>query len=96
MEKGYAGGTIRQAYITMGAMLRSALMNDMISKHPMNGVLYNKPVRAVDDIHFLTIDAHRRFLKTAKRSRNCRQYALILETGLRTSASPKAPENKEM
>ena len=84
MEKTYAGGTIRQVYITMGAMLRSALMNDMISKHPMDGVLYTKPVRAVDDIHFLTIDDQKKFLETAERSHNYRQYALILETGLRT------------
>ena len=59
-------------------------MNDMILKHPMNGVLYTKPVRAVDDIHFLTIDEQQKFLETAKRSHNYRQYALILETGLRT------------
>ena len=84
MEKTYAGGTIRQAYIAMGTMFKSALMNDMIPKHPMNGVLYTKPVRAVDDIHFLTIDEQRKFLETAKRSHNYRQYALILETGLRT------------
>lgn len=84
MEKTYAGGTIRQTYITMGSMFKSALMNDMILKHPMNGVLYTKPVRAVDDIHFLTIDEQEKFLKTAKRSHNYRQYALLLETGLRT------------
>lgn len=84
MEKTYAGGTIRQAYIAMGTMFKSALMNDMILKHPMNGVLYTKPVRAVDDIHFLTIDEQQKFLETAKRSHNYRQYALILETGLRT------------
>ena len=84
MEKTYAGGTIRLTYIAMGTMLKSALMNDMISKHPMNGVLYTKPVRAVDDIHFLTIDEQRKFLATAKRSHNYRQYTLILETGLRT------------
>ena len=84
MEMTYAGGTIRQTYIAMGAMFRSALMNDMISKHPMNGVLYTKPVRAVDDIHFLTLDEQQRFLETARRSHNYRQYALILETGLRT------------
>lgn len=84
MEKTYAGGTIRQAYITMGTMFKSALMNDMILKHPMNGVLYTKPTRAVDDIHFLTIDEQQTFLEAAKRSHNYRQYALILETGLRT------------
>lgn len=84
MEKTYAGGTIRQTYIAMGTLFKSALMNDMILKHPMNGVLYTKPVRAIDDIHFLTIDEQRRFLETAKRSHNYSQYALILETGLRT------------
>ena len=84
MEKTYAGGTIRQTYIAMGTMFKAALMNDMISKHPMNGVLYTKPVRAADDIHFLTLDEQRKFLETAKRSHNYRQYALILETGLRT------------
>lgn len=84
MEESYAGGTIRQAYITMGSMFKSALMNDMILKHPMNGVLYTKPVRAVDDIHFLTVDEQEVFLEAAKRSHNYRQYALILETGLRT------------
>jgi len=84
MEKTYAGGTIRQAYIAMGTMFKSALMNDMISKHPINGVLYTKPTRSVDDIHFLTIDEQEKFLEIAKRSHNYRQYVLILETGLRT------------
>ena len=30
MEAKYSGGTIRQAYITMGTMFKSALMNDII------------------------------------------------------------------
>ena len=59
-------------------------MNDLIYKHPMDGVRYTKPVRAPDDIHFLTRDEQIRFLEVAKRSRNYNQYALILETGLRT------------
>ncbi|MBE6574570.1 MAG: site-specific integrase, partial [Ruminococcaceae bacterium] len=45
---------------------------------------YTKPVRAKDDIHFLTREEQRIFLQTAKRSHNYNQYALILETGLRT------------
>lgn len=68
----------------MGTMFRSAVMNDIILKHPMNGVRYTKPVRAVDDIKFLTIDEQDTFLETAKRSHNYRQYVLLLETGLRT------------
>lgn len=85
MEAIYAGSTIRQAYITMGTMLKAAVMNDIISKHPMDGVRYTKPVRAVDDIKFLTRDEQTKFLEAAKRSHNYRQYALLLETGLRTA-----------
>lgn len=84
MDADYAGSTIRQAYITMGTMFKAAKMNDLIAKHPMDGVWFTKPVRATDDIKFLTRDEQRVFLETAKRSRNYNQYALILETGLRT------------
>lgn len=85
MEEIYAGSTIRQAYITMGTFFKSARMNDIIVKHPMDGVRYTKPVRAVDDIKFLTVEEQARFLEVAKRSHNYRQYALLLETGLRTA-----------
>ena len=84
MEASYAGSTIRQTYIAMGTMFRAAVMNDIIQKHPMDGVRYTKPVRAPDDIHCLTRDEQIRFLEVAKRSHNYNQYALILETGLRT------------
>lgn len=84
MEADYAGSTIRQTYITMGTMLKSALMNDLIVKHPMNGVRYTKPVRAVNDIKYLTVEEQQKFIEAAKRSHNYYQYALILETGLRT------------
>ena len=84
MDADYADSTIRQAYITMGTMVKAAKMNDLIAKHPMDGVRFTKPVRATDDIKFLTRDEQRVFLETAKRSRNYNQYALILETGLRT------------
>jgi len=84
MNEDYAGSTIRQAFITMGTLFKSALMNDLIIKHPMNGVRYTKPVRAANDIKFLTVDEQKEFLEIAKRSHNYYQYALILETGLRT------------
>lgn len=84
MDAAYAGSTIRQTYIAMGTMFRSAVMNDIITKHPMDGVRYTKPVRAVDDIKYLTVNEQAEFLEAAKRSHNYRQYALLLETGLRT------------
>ena len=65
-------------------MFKAAKMNDLIAKHPMDGVRFSKPVRAVDDIHYLTREEQRLFLETARRSHNYNQYALILETGLRT------------
>ena len=84
MELTYAGSTIRQTYICMGTMFKAALMNDLITKHPMDGVRFNKPIRASSDIKFLTIAEQERFLEVASRSHNYLQYALILETGLRT------------
>ncbi|MBR2622245.1 MAG: site-specific integrase [Clostridia bacterium] len=84
MDKDYAGSTIRQTYITIGTMFKSALMNDLIAKHPMDGVRYTKPVRAVSDIRFLTVAEQEKFMAVAKRSHNYFQYALMLETGLRT------------
>lgn len=84
MDATYAGSTIRQTYIAMGTLFKSALMNDLIAKHPMNGVRYTKPVRAVNDIKCLTVEEQKEFMEIAKRSHNYYQYALILETGLRT------------
>ena len=84
MDTDYSGSTIRQTYITMGTMFKAAKMNELIAKHPMDGVRFTKPVRATDDIKFLTREDQRTFLETARRSHNYNQYALILETGLRT------------
>ena len=85
MNAVYAGSTIRQAYITMGTLFRAAMNNDLITKHPMDGVRYTKAVKAVDDIKFLTEEEQAAFLKVAESSHNYRQYVFLLETGLRTS-----------
>ena len=50
----------------------------------MDGVRYTKPVRAASDHRFLTVEEQQKFLEVAKSSHNYQQYALILETGLRT------------
>lgn len=67
MEAEYAGATIKQTYIAMGTMFRADVSNDIISKHPMDGVRYTKPIRAVSDIHFLTVEEQNRFLEASKR-----------------------------
>ena len=84
MNSSYAASTIRQAYITMGTMFRSAVDNEVISKHPMNGISYNKPVKAVDDIRFFTLEEQKAFLETVKSTHNYYPFAFVLETGLRT------------
>jgi integrase len=83
MEEKYAGSTIGQAYITLGKMFRDAVNNKMILEHPMTGVRFNKPMRAVDDFNVLTVEAQQKFLRAAEKTHNYRQYALLLETGLR-------------
>ena len=84
MDADYAGSTIRQTYITMGTMFKAAKTLDRVFKAPHGWRPISKPVRAVDDIHYLTREEQRLFLETARRSHNYNQYALILETGLRT------------
>lgn len=79
MEAAYAGSTIRQTYMTMGTFFKSAKRNGLIDKHPMDGIRYTKPVRAADDIHFLTVEEQRLFLEATRHSHNYAQYALILE-----------------
>ena len=80
----YAGSTIRQTYIVLGIMFREAVKNDIITKHPLDDVKFKKPVKAVNDIHFLTVEEQKKFLAVAADSNNGRQYQLLLETGLRT------------
>ncbi len=52
MNERYAGSTIRQPLIAMGAMFKSALMNDLIPKHPMDGVRFTKPVKVETGVSF--------------------------------------------
>lgn len=59
----YAGSTIRQAYIALGAMFKAAKENELIEKHPMDGVRFDSPVKAVDEIRFLTVSEQKAFLK---------------------------------
>lgn len=84
MTASYAGSTIRQTYITMGTMFKAAKENGLIDTHSLDGVRFEASVKAPDEIHFLTVAEQAKFMEAAKRSHNYAQYALILETGLRT------------
>lgn len=84
MESRYQVSTIKQAYITLGTMFKSAKMNGLIDRHPMDGVRFNKPLRDPKDIHYLSVEEQEKFLLAAGSSNNYEVYRLILETGLRT------------
>jgi len=84
MIASYAGSTIRQTYITMGTMFKAAKENGLIDTHPLDGVRFEASVKAPDEIHFLTVTEQAKFMEAARHSHNYAQYALILETGLRT------------
>lgn len=84
MKQDYAGSTIRQTYITLGTLFKSAKMNGLISRHPMDGIAYPIPLKAKNEIRFLTVEEQERFLSAARVSYHYHAYALILETGLRT------------
>ncbi len=83
MDDEYTGSTIRQVYIQMGTMFKSALMNGVIQKHPMDGVEHKKPYKK--DVRFLTIEEQQKFNEVARRSHYKDQYDMVQDTGFRTS-----------
>ena len=79
----YAQGTIYQTYICMGGMLKSAVQNGIISKHPMDGLVMPRGKRK-KDVHFLTIEEQEKFIRATSKTHNSAQFKLLLNTGLRT------------
>ena len=84
MKKNYADSTIDQTYTTIGTFFKNAKDNGFIDKHPLDGSRYKKSTQAAHEARVLTVEEQKRFLEAAKNSHNYAQYALILETGLRT------------
>lgn len=80
---GYAATTIDQTYSTLGTMLKAAVANSLIEKHPLDGVTHRKSEKSKDDVVFLTIEEQEAFLNVAKNHHNYEQYLFLLETGLR-------------
>ena len=79
----YAISTVYQAYICLGAMLRSALLNDLIDRQPLNGVCMPR-AKAKNAIRFLTVQEQLVFTEAIKGKAYENQFQLILQTGLRT------------
>lgn len=83
MEKKYKGSTMEQCRITMASMFFYAVENQIIPTNPVTKSV-KCPKKIEKKVHFLTLDEQEKFLKAAKGTSNYYQFALILQTGLRT------------
>ncbi|MCR4830721.1 MAG: site-specific integrase [Pseudobutyrivibrio sp.] len=83
MKKDYTVSTMYQTYICMGSMFRSACVNDVIGRHPLDGVMMpqGKPKSA---IRALTVKEQLAFTQAIKGKANESQFQIMLQTGLRT------------
>lgn len=82
--KYYANGTIEQAFNTMRVLFKAAVKYNMIKESPVNNIEMKKyPHYNVDDMKYLTLNKHKRFLEAAQNSSNYDAFQLMLETGIR-------------
>ncbi len=78
-ETGYAGSTIKQTYICLGSMFKQAMRNGLLRTHPMDGVNFTSPLRAVDDIRTMTVEEEAAFRAAALHTHNRPVYELLLK-----------------
>lgn len=83
MEEKYKGSTMEQCRIAMTNMFSYAVENQIIPKNPVTKSV-KCPKKIEKKVHFLTLEEQEKFLKAAEDTSNYYQFALILQTGLRT------------
>lgn len=80
----YSAGTVELAYNTMRVLFNSAEDFELISRMPARRILVDKTrENQSEDEKFLTLEEHRKFLESAKKSRSFPQFRFVLETGIR-------------
>lgn len=84
MSETYSNSIIEYCRVTMSAMFGSALENELINKNPVTKSVRCKTGKPSKETRVLTVEEQRHFLETVKKSSNYNQWALILQTGLRT------------
>lgn len=83
MENGYSGSTMEQCRITMVCMFSCAEENQIIPTNPVVKSV-KCPKKSEKKVRFLTLQEQDKFLETARGTKYFDQFALILQTGLRT------------
>ena len=84
MADDYANSVIEHARLVMWMLFDSAVENDFLLKNPVTKSVKCTSGRKPKETRALTIQEQKLFLETAKDTSNYNQYALILQTGLRT------------
>lgn len=84
MSSKYSNSVIKQARLVMRMMFDSAVENELLAKNPVTKSVKCTSGRSAKKMRALTIDEQKLFLKTIKGTGNYNQYALLLQTGLRT------------
>lgn len=85
LEAGYKGQTIANIRGLMVSFFKSALDNGLLTTYPMQGVICKIPCREKNDIKVLSRTEQAAFLRAVEGTYNYPIYALVLETGLRTT-----------
>jgi integrase len=80
-ENEYSYGTMNLVKITMSAIFKSAVENNLLMKNPVLGVKCKQ--REVEERRVLTVFEQMEFIKYASKSMYYNAYALCLQTGLR-------------
>lgn len=84
MSSRYSNSVIAQTRLVMRMMFDSAVENELLYKNPVTKSVKCTAGRNPKEMRALTIDEQKLFLETIKGTNNYNQYALLLQTGLRT------------
>ena len=84
MASTYSNAVIKHSRLVMWMMFDSAVENEMLSRNPITKNIKCTSGRKSKEMRALTIEEQKLFLETVKNTSNYNQYALILQTGLRT------------
>lgn len=84
MADKYANSVIEHSRLVMWMMFDSAVENELLAKNPVTKSVKCTSGRKPKEMRALTIEEQKLFLETVKGTSNYNQYALLLQTGLRT------------
>lgn len=84
MASRYSNSVIEQTRLVMRMMFDSAVENELLTKNPVTKSVKCTSGRKAKAMRALTIEEQKLFLKTIKGTSSYNQYALLLQTGLRT------------